>query len=81
MSEHESLDQQASAEMPQDSATSVTSFAAKMADVAEVLKVAADAATGYRKHLIENGWQEQTAHFLAGSALQVWQQRFLGGQL
>jgi hypothetical protein len=81
VSEHESLDQKASDEMPAGGETSLTGFVATMAEVAEVLKVAADTATGYREHLITAGWHEQTAHFLAGSALQTWQQRFLGGQL
>lgn len=78
MSEHESLDQQASDELPPDPTTNLSSFVASMAEVADVLKVAADTATGYRQHLIDAGWQEQTAHFLAGSALQVWQNKFLG---
>ena len=59
--------------------TDLTALTVTMASIAEVLKVAADAAAGYRRHMTDTGWNEAAAEFIAAQALAAWQHRWLAG--
>lgn len=64
---------------PAGESSDLTKLAEGMAEVADVLKTLAAAATGYRRYLIEQGWPEVQADALAGQALAVFQHRLLVG--
>ncbi len=58
---------------PESVTTDLTGYTQAIGRIADMLQVAADAATGYRRQLEQDGWSPCIAEQLAGQALSVWQ--------